>query len=90
MAVKLPSPDNFLMAREARQVAHFRLMRIEQQLKEAFSVRTDAELELAMMRDNGKHASLISQFNTLHQEFSAADDNFDAACHIQRSRIQDK
>lgn len=78
------------MAREARQVAHYRLMRIEQQLKEAFSVKTDAELEHAMMRANGKHASLISQFNALHQEFSAADDNFDAACNIQRSRIQDK
>jgi hypothetical protein len=90
MAVRLPSPDNFLMAREARQVAHYRLMRIEQQLKEAFSVKTDAELEYAMMRDNGKHAGLISQFNALHQEFSAADDNFDAACYIQRSRIQDK
>lgn len=78
------------MCREARQVAHFRLMRIEQQLKDALNVTTNADLELALLRDDGKNAGLIKQFQTSHEDFAAASELFDAACNLQRSRIQDQ
>lgn len=88
MAVKLPSPDNFLMCREARQMAHYRLMRAEQELMAALNVTKPADLDMAMLRDGGKNAALISRYNTLSREMADADNLFDAACDIQRIRIQ--
>lgn len=88
MAVKLPSPDNFLMCREARQITHFRLMRTEQTLMTALGVANAADLDLAILRDDGSNAALISKYNSLNREMADVDNLFDAACDIQRIRIQ--
>lgn len=86
MVATLPSPNNFLACREARQVAKIRLIQHEDFLLKLFGVNNIVALEEQMLK-TCDHPDEVKKYQQLHEAFEAADSLFDAACSIQRSRI---
>jgi hypothetical protein len=82
---------NFLAAREQYQIAKYKLRNTENVLFEKFKVKTAADLEAAILRERSKNQPRFSELTNLyhrqHQELGAADDVFEAASNLQRSRI---
>lgn len=88
---KVACPSNYLAARENYQVAKYRLRRTEDELFEAFEVKTIANLETAMLRERSKKyprfSELTARYNREHQALGAADEIFEAATVLQRQHI---
>jgi len=88
---QISSPTNYLAAREQYQICKYKLRRTEDELLKNFDVKTIADLETAMIRERSKKCPRFAELTTLyhqqHQEFAAADEVYELASEIQRSRI---
>jgi hypothetical protein len=88
---QISSPTNYLAAREQYQICKYKLRRTEDELLKNFDVKTIADLETAMVRERSKRCPRFAELTTLyhqqHQEFAAADEVYELASEIQRSRI---
>lgn len=86
-----PDPTNFLACREHYQVCKYRLQRTEEQLFKVFNCCKLSDLQVALDREaakkNSAHHSIMRLYNTQHEELAAADDAFELAKTLQRSRI---
>jgi hypothetical protein len=89
---KVACATNYLAARENYQICKFKLRRSEDELLQAFEVKTVADLEEAMMRERSKRfprfTELTKLYSRQHQEFADAENVFEIATEIQRERIR--
>jgi hypothetical protein len=88
---KTACPTNYLAAHENFQICKFKLLRTEEELLKNFEVGTIADLETAMVRERSKtfprFKELTSLYHRQHEEFAAADEVYELASTLQRSRI---
>ena len=88
---KTACPTNYLQSRENFKICKYKLQRTEDELMKNFEVETIADLETAMVRERSKtfprFKELTSLYHRQHEEFAAADEVYELASTLQRSRI---
>jgi hypothetical protein len=89
--MKLPPPTNFLLCREAHQIAKYRLRNAERELKVALNVVHDHELERKLLLPSclyGQFAPLASQYKVASMQYDRAVEVYEMACNLQRQLLK--
>ena len=89
--LKLPSPNNWLLCREAYQLAKFHLLKDQRELKEALGIVHDWQLERALLTlpcIYGVHKKAADKYRQASNYFDAVSQHYEKACEIHRASMK--
>ena len=89
--LKLPPLNDWLLCREAYQLAKFHLLKDQRALKEALGIVHDWQLERALITYaclHGYHKKAADKFKQSSNEFDEVSQHYEKACEIHRESMK--
>lgn len=89
--LKLPPPNNWLLCREAYQLAKYHWLKDQRKLKEALGIFHDWQLERALITlpcIYGVHKKAADKYKQSSNDFAEASQHYELACLIHREAMK--